>query len=133
MTEASSEALWSYANLAVLWSFAVAQPLFDLLGDNPEFFAARGSSGFDIISFAVLVVALPPALMLAIELLLGSIARVVRRGAHLAFLGMLVALIAVQALKKSIDASDALLIAAAAAIGLAAAVLYARAEPCARF
>ena len=64
----------------------MAQPLFDLLGDNPEFFAARGSSGFDIISFAVLVVALPPALMLAIELLLGSIARVVRRGAHLAFL-----------------------------------------------
>ena len=38
-------------NLAVLWTFAVAQPLFDLLKDNPEFFAARGSSGFDVISF----------------------------------------------------------------------------------
>ena len=65
------QALWHYANLAVLWTFAVAQPLFDLLGDNPEFFAARGSSGFDIISFSVLLVLLPPLLMLGIELLIG--------------------------------------------------------------
>ena len=35
---------WAYLNLAVLWTFAVAQPLFDLLKDNPEFFAARGPS-----------------------------------------------------------------------------------------
>jgi hypothetical protein len=41
----AKEAAWSYLNLAVLWCFAVAQPLFDLLKDNPEFFAARGSSG----------------------------------------------------------------------------------------
>ena len=54
------EAAWSYLNLAVLWCFAVAQPLFDLLKDNPEFFAARGSSGFDIVSFSVLLVVLPP-------------------------------------------------------------------------
>jgi hypothetical protein len=58
-------AAWSYLNLAVLWTFAVAQPLFDLLKDNPEFFAARGSSGFDIISFSVLLVVLPPAILLA--------------------------------------------------------------------
>ena len=45
------EAAWAFLNLAVLWTFAVAQPLFDLLKDNPEFFAARGSTGFDIISF----------------------------------------------------------------------------------
>ena len=35
----------AWVHLAVLWSFAFAQPLLDLLGDNPEFFAARGSSG----------------------------------------------------------------------------------------
>ena len=65
------EAAWSYLNLAVLWCFAVAQPLFDLLKDNPEFFAARGSSGFDIVSFSVLLVVLPPLLLLGIELLVG--------------------------------------------------------------
>ena len=55
------DALWAYLGIAVLWTFAVAQPLFDLLKDNPEFFAARGSPGFDIISWSVvLVVCRPP-------------------------------------------------------------------------
>ena len=66
----------------MLWTFAVAQPLFDLLKDNPEFFAARGSSGFDIISFSVLLVVLPPAILLAIELLIGLIRPEARQVAH---------------------------------------------------
>ena len=122
-------AAWAYLNLAVLWTFAVAQPLFDLLKDNPEFFAARGSSGFDIVSFAVLLVVLPPLLLLAIELLLGLIGEGVRRGAHIAFIGALVALIAAQALKKAIDAPDVVLIALAVLVGAAVAALWARAEP----
>ena len=123
------EAAWAFLNLAVLWTFAVAQPLFDLLKDNPEFFAARGSTGFDIISFSVLLVALPPLLLLGIELLLGLIRPEARRGAHIVLLGVLAALIAAQALKKSIDASDTLLIALSVAIGAAIATLWARAEP----
>jgi Sulfatase len=120
---------WAYLNLAVLWTFAVAQPLFDLLKDNPEFFAARGSSGFDIVSFSVLLVVLPPALLLAIELLLGLIRPELRQGAHVAFLGALVTLIAAQALKKAIDASDTVLIVLSVLIGAGIAVLWARAEP----
>src|SRR5689334_2343186 len=123
------DALWAYLGLAVLWTFAVAQPLFDLLKVNPEFFAARGSSGFDIISFSVLLVVLPPAILLAIELLLGLISPEVRQATHLVFLGALVALIAAQALKKSIDASDTVLIVLAVVIGVAAAALWWRAEP----
>ncbi|HEX2125559.1 MAG TPA: sulfatase-like hydrolase/transferase [Thermoleophilaceae bacterium] len=123
------EALWAYLNLAVLWTFAVAQPLFDLLKDNPEFFAARGSSGFDIVSFSVLLVALPPAVLLAIELLIGVAGRPARRGAHVVLLGALVALIAAQALKKSIDASDTVLIVLSVAIGAGLAALWLRVEP----
>jgi hypothetical protein len=122
------EAPWSFANLAVLWTFAVAQPLFDLLGDNPEFFAARGSSGFDIVSFSILLVLAPPAALLAIELLLGLLGAGVRRGAHLAFVALLVTLLAAQALKKSIDASDGVLIALSFAVGAGFAALYARAD-----
>ena len=124
-----AEAGWAYLNIAVLWTFAVAQPLFDLLKDNPEFFAARGSSGFDIVSFSVLLVVLPPALLLAVELLIGLAGRPARRGAHMVILGALVALIAAQALKKSIDASDLVLIGLSLAIGAGLAVLWARAEP----
>jgi Sulfatase len=127
--DTAKEAAWAYLNLAVLWTFAVAQPLFDLLKDNPEFFAARGSSGFDIVSFSVLLVVLPPALLLAIELLLGLIRPEVRRGAHVVFIGALVALIAAQALKKSIDASDGVLIALSVLVGALLAALWARAEP----
>jgi sulfatase-like protein len=129
MSESAKEAGWAYLNLAVLWTFAVAQPLFDLLKDNPEFFAARGSSGFDILSFSILLVVLPPAVLLAVELLLGLIRPEVRRGAHVVFLAALAALIAAQALKKSIDASDTVLIALSALVGAAIAALWARAEP----
>ncbi|MBA2630626.1 MAG: sulfatase-like hydrolase/transferase [Thermoleophilaceae bacterium] len=122
-------ALIHFANLAVLWTFAVAQPLFDLLGDNPEFFAARGSSSFDIVSFSLLLVLLPPLVLLLVELLLGLLGRRMFRVVHLVFLAALVALIAAQALKKAIDTSDPVLIGLSVAIGVALAVLYARAEP----
>jgi Sulfatase len=123
------DALWHFANLAVLWTFAVAQPLFDLLGDNPEFFAARGSSGFDIISFSLLLVLLPPLLLLGIELLVRPLGRGAFRGAHVVLIAALVSLIAAQALKKAIDGSDVVLIGLSVAIGVAVAVLYARTEP----
>ena len=120
---------WAYLNLAVLWTFAVAQPLFDLLKDNPEFFAARGSTGFDVVSFSVLLVVLPPALLLGIELLLGLIRPEVEKAAHIVFIAVLVALIAAQALKDAIDASDTVLIALSLVVGAALAALWARAEP----
>ena len=121
--------LWSYLELAVLWTFAVAQPLFDLLKDNPEFFAARGSSGFDVISFAVLLVFVPPLILLAAELLIGLAGSSARHWAHVVLLGALAALIAAQALKKAFDASDLVLIVLSLAIGAGLAALYARAEP----
>ena len=121
--------LWSYLELAVLWTFAVAQPLFDLLKDNPEFFAARGSSGFDVISFAVLLVVVPPLILLAAELLIGLAGSQARHWAHVVLLGALAALIAAQALKKAFDASDLVLIVLSLAIGAGLAALYARAEP----
>jgi Sulfatase len=123
------DALWAYLGLAVLWTFAVAQPLFDLLQDNPEFFAARGSSGFDIVSFSVLLVVLPPLLLLGIELLAGLAGRRAREVAHLVLIAGLVALIAAQALKKSIDLADPLLIVLSLAIGAGVAALYAATEP----
>jgi hypothetical protein len=126
---APSHALWHYLGLAVLWTFAVAQPLFDLLKDNPEFFAARGSSGFDIISWAVLLVFVPPALLLAVELLIGLAGDRARHAAHLVLIGGLVALIAAQALKKALESSDVVLIVLSLAIGVGVAALYARAEP----
>ena len=53
----------------------------------------------------------------------------VRTAAHIVFIGALVALIAAQALKKSIDASDTVLIVLSVLVGVGVAALWARAEP----
>jgi len=123
-----SAALWPFAHLAALSAFALAQPLFSLLKDNPEFFAARGSSGFDIISFSILLVLLPPLVLLAIELLVGLASRRAQSAVHLFFVALLVALVALQALKKAVGGSDPVLIVLALLIGAGLAALYARAE-----
>ena len=122
-------ALLAFAHLAVLSAFALAQPLFNLLSDNPEFFAARGSTAAEIIVFGVLVVLVPPAILLAIELLAGLAGEQARRVLHLVFVGGLAAVVFVQALKDAIDAGDAVLIVLALALGVAGALLYHRAEP----
>lgn len=122
-------ALLSFLHLAVLSAFALAQPLFNLLSDNPEFFAARGSTATDIIVFALLLVVLPPALLLAIELLIGLAGPRARLAAHLVLLALLAAVVFVQVLKDAFGTSDAVLILLALALGAGAAALYARAEP----
>ena len=76
--------------LAVLCAFALAQPLFDLLGRNPEFFAVRGSPGADIVLFAAGLVLLPPLVLTGVEALAAlagprvqdATHAVVRRGAR---------------------------------------------------
>src|SRR3982751_4913843 len=48
------------AQLLAASGFALAQPLFDLLGKNAEFFAVRGSTPGGIVLFAALVRLRPP-------------------------------------------------------------------------
>ncbi len=69
------------AHLAVLSSFALAQPLFDILGRNATFFVVRDSSGTQIVLLALAVTLLPPALLILLELGAGLIDRVPRAGA----------------------------------------------------
>ena len=109
-------------HLLVLWSFAVAQPLFDLLGKNGEFFAARGSTRWDAIVFALVLLLVPPAVLLGLELVVG---RGIRWAVHAVFVAGLVALFVLQAIRGS-GAPGWLLVAAAVALGAAAAELYLR-------
>jgi hypothetical protein len=107
-----------------LSSFAVAQPLFDLLGKNAEFFAVRGSTSREIVVFAlVLTFALPAVLVAAVAL--GSAAdRRLGRFLHLAFVGGLAALIALQAVKRA-GLTGSVALAASSVIAVAGVVAYA--------
>ena len=49
------------AQLLAVSGFALAQPLFDILGKNAEFFAVRGSTPSDIVLFALAVTFVPAA------------------------------------------------------------------------
>jgi len=109
-------------HLLVLWSFAVAQPLFDLLGKNGEFFAARGSTRWDAIVFALVLLLVPPAVLLGLECL---VSRNLRWAVHAVFVAGLVALFVLQAMRGA-GAPGWLLVGFAVALGAAAAEVYLR-------
>ncbi len=83
--------LLAFGHLAVLSTFALAQPLFDLLSDNPEFFAARGSTAGEIIVFALLLVLVPPLVLLLVEALVGLASEGAAPWCTLVLMGLLAA------------------------------------------
>jgi Sulfatase len=108
-------------HLCVLWAFAVAQPLFDLLGKNGEFFAARGSTRWDVVLFGVVLLLVPPAILIGVEALLP---RPAREAVHAVLVAALVGLFVLQAIRSG--SVGWLLVAVSAALGAAAALAYVR-------
>jgi hypothetical protein len=117
---------WRGGHLAVLWGFAIVQPLLDLLGSTPEFFVARGNGRGDIILLAFALALLPPAVMLGLEWLAGRLRGDWGWRLHLVFVAGLVALFALQIAKDLAAGPAALLVIAAAAVGVLGAWAYAR-------
>ena len=116
------------AHLLALSGFALAQPIFDLLGRSPEFFAVRGSPPRDIVLFALAVAFVPALALFLVELVAGFVDQRLRLGLHLLFVAGFVALIAAHAVKKETSLStNATLIAVsgAALLGTAAYVRFA--------
>ncbi|MDX6490962.1 MAG: hypothetical protein QOD43_1207, partial [Gaiellaceae bacterium] len=109
-------------HLLVLWAFAVAQPLFDLLGKNGEFFAARGSTRWDVVLFAFVLLFVPPAILAGLEAL---IPRPARTAVHGMLVAALVGLFVLQAIRSD-GGAGWLLVAVAAAVGAGAAFAYLR-------
>ena len=118
------------AHLAVLTGFAFAQPLFDILGRNPTFFVARGSTSREIVIFALALTLVPPTVLALAELGAELISRDLARVVHFVLVGALVAVVSLQALKKAgvFSGTDALLI-AAALLGIVAVLLYSEVRP----
>jgi hypothetical protein len=113
-------------HLAALWAFAFVQPLFDLLSHNVDFFIARGNTAGDIVRFAVALVIVPPALLIAAEGLAGLVSRGTRAGLHLVLVAGLSGAFALELLERAVPAGAAVLLPAAGATGVAFALAYAR-------
>lgn len=112
-----------------LWAVAVAQPLLDLLGANPEFFVAHraGASEILLLAFA-LVVVLPSILALAVRVL-GLPGPRALGAARAAAVGLLVGTLALQVTVRAGTQTWLLAVPPAAALAVAAAVAYRRWAP----
>jgi hypothetical protein len=110
-------------HVAALWGFAVAQPLFELLGGHPEFFATRGTPRADIAAVAVGVALIPPVLLAGLEWVVSRASRALAWGLQVGYVVVLAAAIGLQVL-----APDAwpLWLAVAVVLGAAAGVAYVR-------
>jgi hypothetical protein len=121
------------ARLTVLSCFALAEPLLDILGRNPEFFSVRRSTSTQIVLFALFVVFVPPALLLALELLVRVFSRRAADLLHVFFVAGLVAVIVLHALTNRASISGASALVIAAAVGVLGALLYQRSSPVGSF
>jgi Sulfatase len=89
--------LRAWVHLAVLWAFAFAQPVLQVLADSATFMVARGNAWPDLVLVTLGLVLLPPTVMVGIEALLPRPSQ--RKYLHLAFVGLLSAAFVFQVLK----------------------------------
>ena len=113
-------------HLLVLWSFAVAQPLFSLLSGDSEFFAIRGSGTTELLLFAIVLTFVAPLSLLALEGLAGLAGRRVRWGVHLVLVTLLLAATMLPLIKRLELFSGALGLAIALVLGGLGAFAYGR-------
>ena len=73
---------WRFAHLAALWGYGVSQPVFAMLGGNPEFLVIRGSTRADVILFALLLAFVPPFFVVTVEAVLAPASRSVAGALH---------------------------------------------------
>jgi hypothetical protein len=121
------------AQLFAASGFALAQPLFDILGKNAEFFAVRGSTAGDIVLFALVITFVPALVLWLAEVVVGLVSPRAAFVLHLGFLGLLGAVFGAYALKRAGLDGTAALIAAAVAIGIALAAAVWRLPPARSF
>lgn len=122
------ETLKNGLHLAVLSALALAEPLFDVLGRNPTFFVVRGSTTSEIVLFAVVLIFVPPIVLLLAELGARALSPALAHAVHLVFVGALAALLALYVFTETGSLDGTVAVAAAAAAGAIAALLYARAS-----
>ena len=114
------------AHVAALSGFAIAQPLFNLLAGTAQFFGVRGSTSTEIVVFALAVVLVPFFVALLLEGVVGLASETLRKTLHLFFVGGLVTLISLRAIKQAFDPPAATMGLAALALGIAGALFYSR-------
>jgi len=114
-------------HLGVLSSFAIAQPLFDLLGKYPAFFAAHDMDRWEVVGFGVFLILVPVLMLFVLELVAAMFGVRARWITHLVFIGFLASILVLQVVRRT-SMPTFLIFMISIAIGAALAVAYARVE-----
>ena len=80
-------------HIFALSGFAIAQPVFELLGENTEFFVARGSQSADLVILALVLVFGLSIIMAGVYTLLSVISKRALLSVHLIMVALLVGII----------------------------------------
>ncbi len=116
-------------HLGVLCAFAVAQPLFELIGGKPEFLAVRGLAPLDVaLLILALAIAVPTPLIL-LEALVRRIHPTAQHTLHTILCSALVAAIALPPISRWLHPDPWLALGLALLIGVAAAATLGRQRP----
>ncbi|MEX2269809.1 MAG: sulfatase-like hydrolase/transferase [Acidimicrobiia bacterium] len=114
------------AHLFALCGFAIAQPLFDLLGKNPTFFVAHDLDGRALVAVAFAVLLIPPLVLLAVLTVIRLASAAAALVARAVMVGLLVAATLLPPLERAIGLSTTAWIALTVVIAIGAAIGYDR-------
>ena len=115
-----------YLHVWVVVSFSVAQPLYDLLGKQAEFFVFQNAGRAEILGLVVVLSGLVPLVLVAAERLASLIGPRTGRRVHVTILAVGVALTVLPALRPVEVVPGIVLVYAALVLGAGVAVLYTR-------
>ena len=116
-------------HIFVLVGFAVAQPLFDLLARQADFFIFQNLTRIDIIALVVLLSGLLPLGLISVAGLIGLVSQRLRRWVHNALLALGVALTVLPALHPIEAVQGIFLVLGALVLGALAALFYTCFQP----
>lgn len=111
-------------HVTALWALAVAGPLYDVLRRSAEFFVAYRAGRHHILLFVLIVSFAAPAALCAVVWLAGRLSAAAGRMARTVVVGVLVAVLAAQAL-QALSPPTLLHVGMAAGFGALAVALYA--------
>ena len=128
------ETRWTASlHVFVLVGFAVAQPLFDLLARQAEFFIFQNAARIDIIALVVMLSLLLPLGVIGVESLIGLVSQRVRRWVHTAILALGVAATVLPALHSLDSVQGIFLVYGALVLGAYGALFHAFFSPVRQF
>lgn len=120
---------WRAAHLLALASIAVAQPVLDLLGGSPTFFVAHTAGPAEVLLVALLAIALVPAVLIGLELVVALVSARWAWRVHLVLVAGLTGLIVAQFVDRIPGLASLLVLAIGAVAGVALARWYRTSAP----